>query len=60
MHLDNIIKNLQLGFAIRDLVSELFLELRTGLDLRSVLQDNDVVLNDAFAMKIDGKVSGSC
>jgi len=58
MHIDNILKHLQLGFALRDVVTDFSLELRSGLDLRSVFQDTEFVLNDAFAMKIDGKVWG--
>lgn len=56
MHVDNLLKQLQLGFSLRDVMSDLVLELRTNLDLRNACERKDYVLSQHLGMRVNLKV----
>lgn len=56
MHVDNLLKQLQLGFSLRDVMSDLVVELRTNLDLRNACEKKDYVLSQHLGMRVNLKV----
>ena len=60
MHVDNALRKLQVAFAIRDVISDLSIDIRTNLDLRTIAEQEQLVLNDELALRLDCKVSPSC
>jgi hypothetical protein len=49
MHVDNTLRNLQLAFALRDLISDMTLEVKSNLE-------EELVFADEFALKVEFKV----
>jgi hypothetical protein len=56
MHVDNTLRNLQLAFALRDLVSDMTLEVKSNLDIRTLADQEQLVVADEFALKVEFKV----
>lgn len=58
MHLDNILKGLQLSFSFKDLLNDLSIEMKSNVNMRMLVDEEDFVLNDEFALKMQFKVRG--
>lgn len=57
LNVDNVFRDLQLGFSLRDIIQELAIDLSCNIDPRTVAESDDLTINDNFALKCNGRIS---